>query len=311
MGEVVASRRSRFAWGGIVLAGMYATGIVEPSVMLPIVPRGMGYLKTLEVDEGSVVYRNQVLARLEATDLHSSVNELVAHEGYARAQYQRMEQIVQRRLAAVAELDRARSDWQAARAALDRARAQLEFMTLRAPTDGVIIRRDGEVGQFIAAGQAVFHLSTTAPLRVTAEVDEEDAPRVQAGQPVVLRADALPGGVFDGVVAEMTPKGDPVARSYRVRINLGPVRDFKIGMTVDANIIIAKHDDVWLIPATALRDGVVWTIVGGRLRKQTIKTGVIGGQLVEVQDGLDGRATVVAEPIEGLREGRRVWVRSP
>ena len=73
---------------------------------------------------------------------------------------------------------------------------------LLAPADGTIIRRDGEVGQYIAPGQALFVLACCAPLRVTAEIDEEDISRVRVGQAVVLRADALPGALFDGSVSE-------------------------------------------------------------------------------------------------------------
>ena len=113
-----------------------------------------------------------------------------------------------------------RADLDAAAASGRRAETQRDFMALTPPADGLIIRRDGEIGQFIPAGQAVFYLSCCAPLRVTAEVDEEDISRVHIGQKVVLRADALPGEILDGHVSEITPKGDPVARSYRVRVAL-------------------------------------------------------------------------------------------
>jgi multidrug efflux pump subunit AcrA (membrane-fusion protein) len=136
-------------------------------------------------------------------------------------------------------------------------------MALTTPSDGLIIRRDGEIGQFIPAGQAVFYLSCCAPLRVSAEVDEEDIARVQVGQKVVLRADALPGVILDGKVSEITPKGDPVARSYRVRVKLADPSQLKVGMTVDANLIVAERPDALLVPATAVQDNAVWTSMKG------------------------------------------------
>nr|MCU0735202.1 efflux RND transporter periplasmic adaptor subunit [Methylotetracoccus sp.] len=197
---------------GPAVEAVYATGTVEPTVMLPIAPRQASHLVELNVDEGSRVRKGQVLARLDDTDLRKTVEELAARERYARTQFQRVRQLADRHVIAQIELDQARADLEAAEAALKRANALRGFMTLTAPADGLIIRRDGEVGQFIPVGQPVFYLSCCAPLRVTAEVDEEDIPRVRVGQKALLRADALPDQVFDGEVSEITPKGDPVAR---------------------------------------------------------------------------------------------------
>ena len=179
---------------GPAVDAIYATGTVEPTVMLPIAPRVAGRLLELEADEGNSVHKGQLLARLDDADLASTVDELEARAKFAQSQYDRAESLVRQGFMAKAETDRTRADLDAAEAAVKRARAQRDYMSLVAPADGLIIRRDGEIGQYIPAGQAVFVLSCCAPLRVTAEVDEEDIARVHVGQKVVLRADALPGG---------------------------------------------------------------------------------------------------------------------
>uniref|UniRef100_UPI0025FABDDF efflux RND transporter periplasmic adaptor subunit n=1 Tax=uncultured Thiocystis sp. TaxID=1202134 RepID=UPI0025FABDDF len=205
---------------GPAVEAIYATGTVEPSVMLPIASRAAGNLIELPVDEGDQVRKGQTLARLDDADLANTVQELDARARLARLNLQRMQELAQRKVVAAVDLDQARAELEAAEAVLRRAKAQRGFLTLSSPADGLIIRRDGEVGQFIPAGQAVFTLSCCAPLRVTADVDEEDIPRVRVGQKVVLHADALPDQVFDGEVSQITPKGDPVARTFRVRIRL-------------------------------------------------------------------------------------------
>ena len=111
-------------------------------------------------------------------------------------------------------------------------------MSLTTPADGQVIRRDGEVGDFIPSNQPFFYLAKSgSPLRISADVDEEDIPLIKAGDKVLIKADAFPDRVFDGQVSEITPKGDPVARSYRVRIALPPDTALKIGMTAETNII--------------------------------------------------------------------------
>ncbi|NEX23041.1 efflux RND transporter periplasmic adaptor subunit [Thiorhodococcus mannitoliphagus] len=294
---------------GPAVEAIYATGSVEPGVMLPIASRAAGNLVELNVDEGDQVVKGQTLARLDDTDLTNTVQELDARARLARLNLQRMQELVQRKVVATIDLDQARADLDAAEAVLRRAKAQRGFMTLTAPADGLIIRRDGEVGQFIPAGQAVFFLSCCAPLRVTADVDEEDIPRVRVGQKVVLHADALPGQVFDGTVSQITPKGDPVARTFRVRIRLADPAGLRIGMTVDANLILIERSNALLVPSTALQKGALWLVADGQLHRQPVHIGVAGAKLTEILDGVSPDAQVVAMPAEDLRDGAAVRIR--
>ena len=296
---------------GPAVEAIYATGTVEPSVMLPIASRAAGNLVELPVDEGAQVRKGQALARLDDADLTNTVQELEARARLARLSLQRMQELAQRKVVAAAEVDQARADLGAAEAVLKRAIAQRGFLTLTTPADGLIIRRDGEVGQFIPAGQAVFYLSCCAPLRVTADVDEEDIPRVRVGQKVVLHADALPDQVFDGTVSQITPKGDPVARTFRVRIRLADPAGLQIGMTVDANLIVTERQDALLVPSDAIQKDAVWLVADGRLRRQRVRVGVAGSQRSEILDGLSAEAQVVAKPAEDLREGAAARIRPP
>jgi RND family efflux transporter MFP subunit len=290
---------------------IYATGTVEPTVMLPIAPRVAGNLVEIAVDEGSQVRKGQTLARLDDTDLANTVEELSARARFARLNLERIQALIDRKVLAKVDLDQARADLDAAEAVLRRATAQRGFMTLTAPADGLIIRRDGEIGQFIPVGQTVFYLSCCAPLRVTAEVDEEDIPRVRVGQKAVLRADALPDRVFDGEVSEITPKGDPVARSFRVRIRLADPAGLQVGMTVDANLVVVERQDALLVPSTALQDDNLWLVSEGRLHRQPVRIGVTGAVRTEIVEGLAPDARIVAVPVDTLREGAAARIRPP
>jgi RND family efflux transporter MFP subunit len=296
---------------GPAVEAIYATGTVEPTVMLPIASRAAGDLVELDVDEGDQVRKGQALARLDDADLTNTVQELDARALLARLNLQRMQELVQRKVVATVEVDQARAELGAAEAVLRRAKAQRGFMTLTAPADGRIIRRDGEVGQFIPAGQAVFYLSCCAPLRVTADVDEEDIPRVRVGQKVVLHADALPGQVLDGEVSQITPKGDPVARTFRVRIRLADPDGLQIGMTVDANLVVTERQDALLVPSVAIQKGALWLVADGRLHRQPVRMGVAGALRTEILDGLPPDAQVVTTPSEDLRDGAAVRIRPP
>jgi len=294
---------------GAAIEAIYATGSVEPTVMLPIASRVAGTLVELAADEGSRVHKGQVLARIEDRDLNSTVEELEARARFAREDFSRTQDLVQKGFVSPGELDSKRAEMEAAAASLRRASAQRDFTALKAPADGVIIRRDGEVGQYFPAGQALFTLACCAPLRVSVEVDEEDILKVHVGQKAVLRTDALAGQVLDGEVAQLTPKGDPVARSYRVRIRLADASPLRVGMTVDANLVVAEHANALLVPSAAVQAGTVWVVRDGHLHRQAVRAGVLGPERTEILEGLDEGAQIVLAPIDGLKEGRSARVR--
>lgn len=291
---------------GTAVQAVYATGTVEPTVMLPLASRSMGRLMELRVDEGAQVRAGQILARLEDADLQRSVDELTARAQFAKTQYDRAQELLDRKLGSVLERDQARAEWRAAEAAADRARALQSFMTLTAPADGQILRRDGEVGQMIPANQAIFYFSRHAPLRIEAEVDEEDILLVQPGQSVLIRAPALPDQVLEGQVAAITPKGDAVNRSFRVRIEPKGESPLRIGMTVEVNIIVTERPDALLVPATAVVDSSVWTVRAGRLQHHPVQVGISGELKIEIISGLTESETIVVRPGSGLQDGQRV-----
>jgi len=298
---------------GPAIEAVYATGIVEPTVMVAVAPRSGGRLVAINVDEGAQVRRGQVLARIESADLDQTVHEMLAREQLARTQYERTRDLVAQKFVSPAELDRARTELKAAQAAASRARAQRDYNLLVAPADGTVLRRDGEPGQFVAAGQAVLTLACCAPLRVAAEVDEEDIARVAVGQKVTMRTDALPKRLFDGEVAEITPKGDPVSRSYRVRIRFGdaPALDagpLRTGMTMDVNLIVSRREGALLVPNRALKSDAVWVVDQGRLRRREVRKGVAGTERTEIVSGLAEGEAVVLSPADRLRDGQRARI---
>ncbi|RUQ39777.1 MAG: biotin/lipoyl-binding protein, partial [Candidatus Competibacteraceae bacterium] len=120
---------------GPAVRAVYATGTAEPAVMLPIAARSTGRLMELKVDEGDTVRADQVLAQLEDADLQRSVDELAARARFAKSQFERAQALFDRKLGSPLERDQANADWQAAEAALARARALQGFMILRAPAD--------------------------------------------------------------------------------------------------------------------------------------------------------------------------------
>jgi membrane fusion protein, multidrug efflux system len=291
---------------GPAVQAVYATGTVEPSVMVPISPRSAARLIELKVDEGSVVEKRQLLARLEKDDMRRAIEVAEAEERYAKAQLDRQAQLVERGVAARSAFDRARADWEKATALRERAEAEARYLDLVAPASGKIIRRDGEIGQVIVPDKPLLWMSCCAPLRVSAEVDEEDIAQIRSGQEVLIRADAFPGQVFQGTVQSITPKGDPVARTYRVRVSLPADTPLMIGMTAETNIVLRKADNALLVPTGAVRQDTVWLVEDGRLSPRQVTFGAKAANEVEILSGLAEGDRIVADPAAGVKAGQVV-----
>jgi RND family efflux transporter MFP subunit len=293
-------------WRGPAVQAVYATGTVEASVMLPIAARITARLVELDRDEGQRVRKGDVIGRLEDTDLKQALAQLRSQETFAHREYERNAALEKTGVIARNEFDRSRSAWQAASAASTKAAEEVKFAKLIAPADGTIIHRDGEIGQLIPLNQAVFWIAADSPPRISAEVDEEDIARVQPGQEVLIRADAFPGRIFHGRVQSVTPKGDAVARSYRVRVAFSEDTPLMIGMTAETNIVVRKADDALLIPSSAVRKNRVWHVRNDRLESSAVTIGAKGADAVEILSGVTLSDTIVAAPDESLHEGQRV-----
>lgn len=302
---------------GPALEAVYATGSVEPVQMARVGPATRGRLTALLVDEGQRVTEGQPMARLDDRQTRALAEEAEARARFAQDDLARTRALVTRDIAARATLDRAERDAEAARATAEAARQRLDDHVVRAPAGGVVLRRDGEVGEVVDTPTTLFWIGEIRPLRVTAEVDEEDIARVMIGQPALLRADAFPGRVLRGEVAQITPRGDTTRKAYRVRLALPEDTPLMVGMTVEANIVLREETDALLVPPAAValdpdsppgrtRRGHVWLVREGRLERRPVLLGVQGARAVEVLEGLAPDESVVAEARPSFREGQRV-----
>jgi RND family efflux transporter MFP subunit len=291
-----------------LIEAVYATGSVEPTIMVPISPRSSGHLIEVAVDEGQTVKKGDILARLEDGEQQAAIADLTARLAFAEKDLQRKVQLLKSKSISHDIVDSAQADFDSLTAQINKAKAQAAYLTLTAPADGLIIKKDGEIGELINSGQAVFYMSCCAPLRITSEVDEEDIPKIKLDQPVLIQSDAFPDKIYSGKVISITPKGDSVARSYRVRIGFEEnEHPFMIGMTVETNIIIQKIDNAVSIPLKAIgKSGMIQQVQGNNVRITKAQTGIRNGQFIQVITGLTAADKVIIPYNDNLEDGQKV-----
>lgn len=293
---------------GPAVQAVYATGTVEPTMMMPLAPRLSSRLMALYADEEDAISKGAILARLEDSDIRNELAEAQARADLARKEWARHESLIKKGAISVQARDIAQRELNAATAVVEKLQSQLGYMTLIAPEDGIIIRRDGEIGEFITAGQPVFWIAGK-DLRISAEVDEEDIALIKPGQEVVISADSFPGTTQHGTVNHITPKGDPIARSYRVRIDLPLSTRLMIGMTAESNIVIRKNEQALLLPASAVHNQMIWVVEGNVVRQRGVVTGAQTDNLAEIVQGVGEDDLVVRAPRSDLKAGARIRAR--
>ncbi|MBI2978666.1 MAG: efflux RND transporter periplasmic adaptor subunit [Rhodospirillales bacterium] len=305
---------------GPAVEAVYATGVVEPVVWAKVASLVRGRIVSHCACEGRAVKAGDVLARLDEKEQAARVRELEARQTFLRQEQERYKKLVQsqttsikeyeRTVSELAQNERTVSELAQNHEAIAAARERLIDYTVRAPIDGVVLRRDGEIGEIAEVGQALFWVGQPAPLWITAEVDEEDIPRVKEGQRTLIKADAFPGRELAGRVERITPKGDPILKSYRVRVALPAETPLMIGMTTEINVVVREVKDTLLLPIDAIHGGFAFVLAGDRARAVKVTTGIRGQAFIQVTGGLNADARVILDAPPTLKDGERVRVRA-
>jgi len=293
---------------GPAVQAVYATGVVEPVHWAKVTPLIRGRIAEICACEGRAVLKGERLARLDDREEQAAISELEARATFLTSELERYRRLVQRNVASAQAYERAASDVAQVKAAIAAARERLRHLELVAPLAGIVLRKDGEVGEVVQPGEILFWIGRERPLWIVAEVDEEDIPAVQPGQKVLIKADAFPAQSLPGSVARITPKGDPINKNYRVRIALPDTTPLHIGMTTEINIVAREQQDAMLVPVEALRQNGVFVVVEGRARHREVVTGIIGNSRAQIIDGLASNVRIIIDPPVGLADGDRVRV---
>lgn len=272
--EKVQPYRTALVDRGDVRVTVSATGTLTAVTTVQVGSQVSGTIAALYADFNDRVTKGKVLAQLDPTFLKAQVAQSEADLQKAQVQlqqaqrdYDRQKPLRDQGLASQAEIDATETALEAARAtvkssqaSLDRARTNLLYATIASPIDGVVVSRNVDVGQTVAASLSAPTLFTIAndlsQMQMDASVDEADIGQVQVGQKVTFTVDAFPDRTFEGSVKQirLAPQTVQNVVSYDV-IVLVANSDLKLlpGMTANATFLVSEVDDALRVPAAALR----------------------------------------------------------
>lgn len=271
--KAVKYRTEKANRGSIILT-VRATGTVNPVRTVEVGSQVSGTIAKLFVDYNSVVKKGQIVAIIDSTFLYSSVKVAQANVDRANASlsnskrvFERDQDLIKHSLISQADLDAAQATYEAdaatvkqTQATFDGTMTNLRYAVIRAPIDGVVIERDVDVGQTVAASLQAPKLFVIAEdlqnMQVEASVDEADIGQIRDGEPVSFTVDAYPDDPFRGRVSQirLAPVTVQNVVTYTVIIDV-PNPDLKLrpGMTATVSMLVDRRDNAIRIPALALR----------------------------------------------------------
>lgn len=316
-----------------------ATGKIVSDHQVEVATKVSGQIVALEFEQGDRVRKGQTLARIEDVIYRARRDEAAArlerskaNLEYQRVNFQRVQSLREGASAPPIEfadaqrwLHDASASVAADQAALDFAQKALDDTEVLAPIEGVVLTRNVEVGDFVAAeggrgamANAQFAVvADMAKLRVEVDISELDIARLRTGMPCAIVPDAYKDRKYPGFVMWIDPGANYSKATVQVKVRIENPDDF---LRVEGSAQVAflaeppkseaeRGSGLWIPESACLtggnREGTrVMVAVGGRWKERAIQVGRRGGGQVEVVEGLSEGEQIAIENVDRLREGQ-------
>jgi RND family efflux transporter MFP subunit len=291
-----------------VSEAIYGTGTVEPERWAKVVPLQRRRLVELCRCEGQAVKAGQVLGRQDDAEERSALHQLEINNEQLERDLNRALRDRDKSEAAKTEYEQRSTQFEESKSRVNAQKVRLDGLVLRAPLDGMVLRRDGEVGEIVGPTDVLFWVGPPAPMQVVAEINEEEITRIAVGQKAFLRSEAFSAQALRATVSQITPKGDPTRKTFRVYLLLPRDTPLRIGMTVEVNIIYREKTAAIVVPNEAVSGNAVQVVSNGKVQRVPVTVGIRGSRNVEIIGDVSKDTTVLSPARADLADGTRVRV---
>ena len=326
-----------------------ATGKIQPQTEIKISADVSGEIVELFVKEGDDVMKGDLLLKIKS-DIYlsileraeASLNSSLANLLMAEAQFQESQQnfnrnkkLLESEAISIADFEKIESQYKVSKlnvesakyaiisseASVKEAKENLAKTKIYAPKNGTISRLNIEIGERVVgtaqmSGTEILSLANLKEMEVVVEVNENDILNVEIGDKVDIEVDALANQNFKGVVSEIANSADYVGISadqlttFKVKIEIVDVANFKPGMTATVDIITATINDALSVPIESITlryDSIsdkkiecVFLILDDKVKKVNVKTGIQDIDFIQIKEGLSLNQKVVSGPYDVL-----------
>lgn len=237
-----------------------ASGTLNPVKSVQVGTQVSGMLQDIYVDFNDVVKKGQVIARIDPREWQARFEQAEANYILANRNHENNIKLIDKKFISPAAFDQTFSAFKSAKASLAMAKKALDDTVIRAPVDGVVVKRSVERGQTVAASLQAPELFIIAQdlsdMQVETSIDEADVGRIQEGMTASFTVDAFPGQTFQSKVKQVRKAPLNVQNVVTYTVLLSATNpDLKLlpGMTANTSIITEQKEKVLRLPNSALR----------------------------------------------------------
>jgi membrane fusion protein (multidrug efflux system) len=281
-----------------------------------------GTVARINFESGKAVRQGDVLVELDTRQERAQLAAAIAQRDLARINFKRTQELVKQGVMAQTEFDNTSELQTSTEAQVGEIQATIDRKTIRAPFSGVLGLRQINLGQYLAAGQAIVPLQKLDPIYVNFGVPQQTSAQSMAGRILRITSDDLPGAKFVGKVTAVDSVINEATRNIEVQATLpNPQGKLRPGMFVQVQLVLGASRDVITLPASAINYApygdsvfVVTDLTDPKgktyrgVRQQFVKVEGSRGDQVAVVSGVNPGDEVVTSGVFKLRNGAAVTI---
>ena len=292
---------------GLLLDKVISSGTILPNEEVELSSENSGLITHIYFEEGSRVEKNDLLVKINDSELQAQLKRLEFQKTLAAEKEFRQKELLSRDAVSQEEYDQALTELNTLKADIDLAKAKIDKTEIRAPFAGTIGLRYVSEGSYITPSTKIARLISLTPVKIDFSVPEKYAREVKIGNTISFAIEGL-DEKHEAKVYAIEPMIDANTRTIKLRA-VYPNRDQKImpGQFADVELVLHRIEDAVKIPTEALIPELggqkVFINRNGKATPVKVETGIRTTDMVQITEGLKAGDTLVTSGILQMREG--------
>jgi membrane fusion protein (multidrug efflux system) len=291
--------------GTIKEALRFSTNL-EAEVSVEVLSRAAGRVRDLQVEEGRLVKRGQVLVRLENDEQRSALDRVTIELEHAQRLFDKQKRLYDQGGVSEQEVETAEFELKRLRIAQNDAARALRYTVVDAPVGGTITQRLVDRGDFVNPNQPLFQIVDFDSIVARVYVPEKEMGKLRPDLTARLLAQATGELLREATVDRVAPVVDPKSGTIKVTLAIPKTAGLRPGMFVDVELLTDERTDAVLLPRRALvyDDDVPYAfrVVGDRVERVRVVPALEGRDFLEPREGFSAGDQVVVAGQVGLRD---------
>ena len=298
---------------GLLSESINSSGEIKAIKTVKISPRKPGFIKTLIVEEGDKVNKDQLLGTLDDKEFKYKLKELKVINDKQKSDFLRREYLFNEGAISKENFEDFKAKYNTSSAQLNDAISEESFYLIKSPFSGIITSKYAEIGSYVApianmssnTSAKNFILELSDGIEIIAKVPESDIGRIKIGQEASVRIESYPSKKYQAKILKIAPRAikDNNVTSFEVTLRFNEIsNDIKIGMTADLEFKVDDDIEKILIPTVSIvtengKKGILKLDKNNFPKFEEVEFGISSGSKTSV--------------INGLKPGEKIFIDIP